>query len=75
MVNHPNRSKRKRAALAVRTPFEVQRIQEKSAYRGLSIVDADGLAVCNVVFRLDDREVEMAQLICAAMNATYPSAP
>ena len=58
----------------IKTPFKVQRYHEKSTgWRGLSILDGDGLAVCNVIGRLDDREVEVARLICAAVNKLCPA--
>jgi len=58
-------------ALQIRTPFKIERTN-KSGFRGLRINDADGLGVCNLVFKLDDSEAEMAEAICRAVNKAHP---
>lgn len=62
----------KRLPLIPVTPFSVKRLNEKNGYRGLWIEDAEGHSVCNLSARLDDREVEMAGLICGSVNKAFP---
>lgn len=75
MANHPNRSKQERSKLVPATPFKVENFSERATgFRGLQIIDADGRSVCNIIFRFDDREAEMAHLICNAVNTMHESA-
>jgi len=57
----------------IKTPLKVEQIHEKSTgWRGVSILDAEGYAICNMVGQLDDSEVKIARAICAAVNKAYP---
>ena len=61
--------------MTARTPWTIERSNEKSTgWRGISIVDADGLHVANLVMQLDDSENEIAKLIVRAVNATVEAA-
>jgi hypothetical protein len=51
------------------TPWRVERVKMKDGYRRLSILDANGHAVANLVMRPDaDNEMHNARAIVAAIN-------
>ena len=53
-------------------PLSICRAKEQSTgYKGLSIVDANGFHVANMVFQLDDSEVRNARLIVDAVNSNF----
>ena len=50
-------------------PWTVERIKGKGGYGGISIRDAEGLYVANMIFQLRENEMANARLIVDAVNA------
>lgn len=65
-------SAKPKTKLIPKTPFRVYRVNDKG-FRFLGIEDAAGHNILTMIGRLDDREVELAHLICKAVNAAYPA--
>lgn len=56
------------AMFHIKPPLRIDRWRTKCGESGISILDADGMAIANMIAQIDDSELEQAKAIVAAVN-------